>query len=250
MRHFYQSEWQGIRFSDIADVSSTELARSEFYSAFYCTLFERYKGYSDLGHNWRLSKDEIAQWIVGRLPNEGRVLSIGCGLGYIEQYLWNKCGDRIELHASDYANDALRWLKEVMPAERIHDMAENSIDSLPYDFIYLSAVDYAMDDQELVNMLAQYRDKLTETGKLLLISASYYEESSAQYFVRYFKDGLKAVLDSIGLRSRGQFWGWMRTRDEYRSLVNDAGFSEIKDGYIEISGQSTYWIEGQKRNNI
>ena len=58
------------------------------------------------------------------------------------------------------------------------------------------------------------------------------------------------MLDSIGLRSRGQFWGWMRTRDEYRSLVNDAGFSEIKDGYIEISGQPTYWIEGQKRNNI
>lgn len=43
MRSFYQTEWLGIYFSDLATtLSDTELAGAEFYNTFYRELFRRY----------------------------------------------------------------------------------------------------------------------------------------------------------------------------------------------------------------
>jgi hypothetical protein len=58
------------------------------------------------------------------------------------------------------------------------------------------------------------------------------------------KDAVKWLLDKIGLRSRGQFWGWMCSRQEYRAIMQQAGYSAMTDGFVETPHQRTYWIKG------
>jgi len=127
MIKLYQTEWQEIKFSDIMDVSSTELPDAEFYNNFYRALFEKYNGYDDLDSNWRQNKDEISDWIADKLHDRSCVLSVGCGLGYIEQYLHKKYGDHIKLHVSDFSSVAINWLKKVLPADYINNEGGGTI---------------------------------------------------------------------------------------------------------------------------
>ena len=60
MERFYQTEWQGIQFSDVTTISSTKLADSDFYTSFYTRLFEKYSNYDELDSSWRQNKMEIA----------------------------------------------------------------------------------------------------------------------------------------------------------------------------------------------
>lgn len=120
MKRFYQTEWQGIQFADLTTLSETELAGAEFYNAFYRELFRRYTSYDDMDLSWRRSKKELADWIAAQLESGVRVLSVGCGLGYMESCLHREHGADFELHVSDYASDALNWLRHELPEERIH----------------------------------------------------------------------------------------------------------------------------------
>ena len=240
VKKFWQTEWQGIQFSAFVNLSSKTLADADFYNAFYQELFLRYSGYSELDKKWRKSKDVVAEWIAGQLPTGSRVLSVGCGLGYMEQKLWKEHGDRIELHVTDYATDALRWLREVIPDERIHDAAGRGLDDFKFDMIYLSAVDYALDDEALVKLIIGLKARLAVDGHLVMISASYQGEGISS--LQKLKDVARAMLDWLGQCSKGQFWGWMRTREDYRNLMARAGFGAVEDGFIEPA--HTYWVKG------
>lgn len=248
MKALYQTEWQKIPFSSFAEISSKNLAGSAFYDAFYSTFFHKYANYEALDADWRRNKDEITDWVAASLPDGTRVLSVGCGLGYMEQRLWREHGGRIDLHVQDYASQALRWLRQVMPSEHIHDAGETrslSNSSERYDFIYLSAVDYAMTDDQLVALLSELSTGLREDGQLLMISASFLDNSLGQVLIRSGKEIVKWLLERFGLYQRGQFWGWMRTRTEYQAVMRDAGFTFVTDGFIETPHQRTYWIKGK-----
>lgn len=245
MRKFYQSEWQNIAFSGFHPMSSSTLAGPEFYDAFYHAFFEKYPNYDALDAGWRQSKDKIVDWLAAALPDGARVLSVGCGLGYMEQRLWRLHGKHIELHVQDYASQALLWLSQVLPAERIHQVGEE-VDIGQFDLIYLSAVDYAMAEDDLIALLTSLRRSLRDGGTLLMISASFLEESFGQQAVISAKDAVKWLLDKIGFRSRGQFWGWMRSRKEYQAALRQAGFSAVTDGFIGTPEQRTYWVKGAR----
>jgi len=120
VKKFFQTEWQNISFSSFHNISSTALPSFEFYDAFYSVLLDQYPDYDALDAGWRRNKDEIADWLASLLPDKARVLSIGCGLGYVEQRLWRQHASRIELHVQDYSSRALRWIKQVLPSERVH----------------------------------------------------------------------------------------------------------------------------------
>lgn len=241
MKKLYQVEWHNISFSSFYSPSSTDLAGADFYDAFYQALFNKYPNYDALDTSWRRSKDEIVDWLATTLPDGSRVLSVGCGLGYMEQSLWRLHGERIELHVQDYASQALQWLKQVLPAERIHQVGRPVGQ---FDLIYLSAVDYSMADDDLFALLVSLRQSLRDGGSLMMISASYLEESLSQRISLSAKDAVKWCLDKAGLRSRGQFWGWMRLRNEYQAVLREAGLSAVSDGFIETPWQRTYWVKG------
>jgi hypothetical protein len=119
MKRMYQTEWQGIQFTDFAKLS-TALAGTEFYNAFYREIFRHYSGYEELDMSWRRNKQELSDWIAMRCPAGSRILSVGCGLGYMERCLHCDHGQNIELHVQEGAADALTWLRYELPDERIH----------------------------------------------------------------------------------------------------------------------------------
>lgn len=244
MRKFFLSEWHDIRFATFAETSATKLADAEFYNRYYCALFDRYSGYEQLANYWRKTKEEVAEWIASDLPDGGRVLSIGCGLGYMEQYLWRNFETRLDLHVQDFATEAHRWLRKVVPVERIHS-PEDTADLGRYDLIYLSAVDYAMPDKELIGLLEKLRPYLRDGGEVAIFSASFLDNSRWRRLVHSGKDVIKSLLETLGLYERGQFWGWMRSRSEYQAVMVGAGYRSFGDGFIETPHQRTYWIKGR-----
>jgi len=100
-------------------------------------------------------------------------------------------------------------------------------------------------DQDLVDLLVKLRQFLCAGGELMLISASFLEETLIQRLVGRIKDAIKYLMYVAGIRQRGQLWGWMRFRDEYRKVMRKAGFLSIIDDFLETNHQRTYWIKGR-----
>jgi hypothetical protein len=160
----------------------------------------------------------------------------------MEHHLYHEHGHNIEIHVQDYASDALTWLRQELPEDRIH-LSGGGL----FDLIYLSAVDYAMQQGEMVSLLSHLKAQLREGGACLMISASFLERSSVVHQIKDLgKDIAKRILGSFGLYHRGQFWGWQRTQSEYRELMTRSGYCDVVDGFIETPNQRTYFIEGRK----
>ena len=248
MTPFFQKHWQSIRFDSITATSSRALAGPAFYDAFYRELFKRYRSYDDLDAQWRLDKADTARWLAERIPDGARVLSIGAGLGYVERCMQAEHGARMELHVQDFATEALRWLRDVLPPDRFHAPGTGPVQEglLKFDVAYLCAVEYALDDGSLESLLREVRGMLREGGKCVLISVSL-EQARSQLGAasRASKELVKSVLEHLGLYDRGQLWGWQRQRSEFHALLLGAGFTSLEDGFIQTPTQKTYFIEGR-----
>lgn len=247
MKKLWQTQWFGIKFEESFEISSKVLPNSSFYNSFYQEFFKKFSGYSDLDKDWLFKKDMVFKWILSHLNKDDSVLSIGPGLGYIEQKLWQERADNnINVHVSDFASDSLKWLKQVIPNENIHEPSEiKNLTNLYFDLIYLSTVDYALDNETFIEILTDYSGKLSNKGRIVIISASLLSVTQFQYAIGKIKDFIKAFLEILGFRSRGQFWGWSRTKDDYLRILKKAGLGSIQHGFIEENNQKIFWISGE-----
>ncbi len=238
MRKFYQTEWQGISFESFCSVSSTTMADTKFYEAFYKEFFKRNAAWSDISPRWIATKNLAAQLIASRISSHDLCLSIGCGLGYIEKQLieTHKC----DLHVTETSAAPLKWLAPLLTSDRLY--IGFFPDCLPsdcsYDFIFLSGVDYCFDQKSWEQFLLSVRSKLTDKGRCLIISGSLQQESM-KGMLRY---AISDLLVKLGIRKLGQFWGYLRTKSDYRSAMITADFLRVQEGIIS---DGSYWIEGQ-----
>lgn len=251
MRKMFQTEWQGILFSEFAELSSTELASADFYQTFYKEFFNRYQGWQQLSASWRREKEDCARHITSLVDSNSRILSVGCGVGYMEHFLHDQL-PHLNLFIHEVAPAAWHWVGTEFSQQ--HKLLGMIPECLPvgaqFDLVYLSAVDYALDDDALVNLLAAIRPFLAKpAGRCLLISASLQDEPETlsdkiRSLLRSIKALVATSLDRVGMHSRGQFWGWTRTRGEYRAIMERAGYSDIKDGFIDPDRRSSFWVAG------
>ncbi|MCR4665934.1 MAG: class I SAM-dependent methyltransferase [Desulfovibrio sp.] len=255
MRRFYQESWQGIPFTTISHLSFFHLAGSKFYSTFYEELFARYSSWEALPEDWRANKRAIAAWLCERIKNRladrgrgsepFRVLSIGCGVGYMEKILLENLPD-IELYVNEPSTVGLKWLRPLLPTDRVFiGFPPVCLPSdIRYDLIYLSAVDYSISTRDLLILFSALTGQLDPGSELLCLSSSYLQEDSVVgSFVNIIKNVIRAFLHYLGVRPQ-QFWGWRRTRRDYHQLFKQSGFFSVTDGFLSES-PDTYWIAGR-----
>ncbi len=257
MRRFYQESWQGIPFTNFTQTHFFHLADAKFYSVFYEQLFKRYQSWDDLPEVWRKNKAADAVWLAERLkkhqerhPDQPlRVLSIGSGVGYMERMLIREMRGNIELYVNEPSTVCMKWLRRLIPSDKIFIGVPPDCLSpdISYDVIYLSAVDYGIPQPQLEHTMDMLRFLLRPEGELICLSASLLEEENILAgFVNFSKNMLRGVLHYLGIR-RQQFWGWRRTRQEYRQLFHSCGYKNIADGFLD-DGFNTYWILGGVEN--
>ena len=257
MRRFYQGHWFGIAFSSFTNVSFFHLAGADFYEQFYSALFSTYSSWDALPQSWRTAKTIQARWLVrqakeldasSQAQSENRplrVFSMGSGLGFVEYNILKEL-PATELHISEPSTIGMNWIRTCIPPERIHIGA--GLSALPqgvrYDMIYLSAVDYFLRQNDFVRLLKELRRHLTEGGRILCLSASFLEDDGMLSAVTdACKAALYALLHFAGIR-RKQFWGWLRTREEYLAAIREAGYEDIREGRLEDETR-TFWMSGR-----
>lgn len=246
MRKIFQDQWQGIYFRDFTEVSSAKLADRAFYDKFYGRLFAKYSDFSGLNPEWVNSKLGIARFLMNRLSKKDiKILSLGCGLGIIEKFL-NDNGYK-SLDIAEGSGEPFKWIRKYFLQERVFIGTFPSF--LPYDrvydVIYLSAAEYFMDKAELADFLRKIRDRLSKSGKFILISSSFELSGIFEELAAFTKNNIKYLLELLHIRPRGQFWGYSRSRNDFYRVMTDAGFSHIEDGFVDSKAKNiAYWIEG------
>ena len=217
-------------------------------------MFARYSSWEALPLEWRENKRCSAEWLIERISEHRvqlglkdgapyRVLSIGCGVGYMEKLLLDAL-PKIELYVNEPSTVGLKWLRSYLPADHVYIGTPKIIPGdVYYNLIYLSAVDYTICTRDLVHLLENLRAQLEPSGLVVCLSSSFLQEDSIiGSFVNAVKIFMRGILHYLGVRPQ-QFWGWRRTRRDYNQLFKQAGFFSLNDGFVEKAPE-TYWIAG------
>src|SRR3989338_6119814 len=92
-RIYNQHEWHHIAFRDLSLTGQLGVVGKEFYSLFYQTLISLGPV---LSAEWIEHKHRVGQWLVTEflkpqsMKEQLRILSVGAGLGVVEEQLWNR----------------------------------------------------------------------------------------------------------------------------------------------------------------
>ncbi len=251
MKRMYQSDWHGISFNSFTPVSSRKLADADFYSRFYSVFFKKYKKLEDLDPSWVKLKMQMKEFLKqdSKFKKDSAILSIGCGLGFVEKALIEEGFSGLEV--TEVSITPLKWLLPYISAGRVHVGFFPECLPAPrlYDLIYLAGVETFFTQPELINFLKAVNERLLPGGRCLIISWSFRPGDFMSRAAADIKDWIRFLLHITGLRKRGQFWGYIRSRKELYNAVASAGLINIRDGFFEKKTRwGTYWIAADKKN--
>lgn len=245
MDKIYQTEWHGIPFSSFSNCKSNKLADSEFYNHFYQELFRKYSKWEDLSSAFIQSRRGVAKFLEGRIPRQGAVLSVGCGLALIEKFLLEFGVGNLDIH--EITEAPLSWAREIFPPDSMFVglLPECLNPEVKYDLIYLVTVEYCFDDSDFLSLLKGLKGRLNSGGRCLVLSLNP-QRSGVNFWelVWSIKSYAKEALSVFGFRDLGQFLGWRRTSEEIRERMDKAGFLEFQDGFFKTTDTDWYWVEG------
>jgi len=239
MRKLFQKSWFDIPFSELnVSISSDKLADVIFYEKFYEKFYNRYNSYEDLPKDWLLIKNEIADHISTCIDDEGSILSIGCGIGYIEKQL-SKNYSSINIVAIDPGGCSSKWVKGNVKLLNgfFPNVLSGIYSSNDFNFVYASSIDYVFDDKSYINFFSS------------LIKFGFNDFLLTEIFVPnnnislLFKEGLKRILSKLHLYDIGQFWGYLRSDKEHLRLLKKAGFTNFEKGRYN---HGAHWIRAMR----
>lgn len=249
MRKIYQTTWHGIPFDSFATLSSTVLADAQFFHVFYKVFFEQYKHSDELNPAWVHLKVDAIRRLHGKIfpSKEARILSVGCGLGLQEKTLLDL--GYSDLEVTEVSEHPLKWIRPHLAEDRIHIGLFPSC--LPadrrYDSILLAGIDVFFDEAQWVEFLREVRAHLKRTGNCTMISWTLEHEDPLVRAMKKMKDRACQTLEALHVSHRGQFWGYARTRQEYRAAFLQAGFANLVDETIDTGTQwLTYHLTGSE----
>ncbi|MDP3791579.1 MAG: class I SAM-dependent methyltransferase [Candidatus Omnitrophota bacterium] len=248
MRKIFQNEWHGIRFKDFIAVSPVRIAAADFYKEYYKKLLGRYRDWDELDPEWVELKIQTAEFLRDGFSGLGdiRILSVGCGIGMIEKALLGI--GPFNLSIAEGSGESLAWIRKHMPEEKIF------VGTFPgcippdigFDVIYLAGVEYCLDQEQLTALLKNVRFRLLKGGRCILISWSFEPSAFFDILLNELKNISRRFLETLGLKERGQLWGYSRNRNEFFNAMRSAGFRVIQDGMFKKKTRwDTYWVEAK-----
>lgn len=249
MKKMYQAQWHKIPFSSFTTVSSKKIAGADFYSDFYNRFFKSYKKLDDLDPLWVKLKMQVAAFLKQdvKFSKDAKILSIGCGLGFVEKGLFEEGFKKLEV--TEVSKAPLQWLLPFIPGDHVHTgffpgcLPPGSM----YEYIYLAGVDTFFTQTEFIKFLKEINKHLLPIGRCMIISWSFMPARLVSRIVLNCKDLIKFILDKLGLSKRGQFWGYIRGPEEFQKALSASGFMNIREGHFEKKTPwDTYWVSADK----
>jgi SAM-dependent methyltransferase len=236
MQKIWETEWFNIRFKSFTKLSEEKIAGMDFYKLFYNEFYKKYSRYEDLPKDWIESKKNIAKDIHLHSCKERKLLSIGCGIGFVEHELHElrrKVRDTGEVVAID-PNLTAKFLHKGVNFKQGYfpQIVENE----SFDFVYSSVIDYSFTDDKYVDFLKDIYN--FRVKRFMLVNCL--PSQNNWTFLNHLKEVVKELLSLLHVRSRGQFWGYLRSIDEQIILLKKAGFQEFEVG--EHKNGNSFWI--------
>ena len=219
-RRLFSETWHGIRLEDVARETGLppgEIASTHFYEA----LYRRWKTdrfASDPG--WLDGKRRIAELMQETLREfapAGTVLSIGAGLGLIEQYLID-AGYRIELQ--ECQGESLAHFAETGRARVWVTPDLATLPSGAYAAVLSISMAYALDDVGYRRLLQDCFRVLQPGGVLALWDHDI--RISLAPIRRLVRGGPRPLL-----------WGWLRSPRLHAALARTAGFRLVRTRFFD-----------------
>jgi len=239
LRKIYQKTWFNIDFNILPIfISNKDIANVDFYTCFYKEFYKRYKGYDELPKYWTQLKDEIVEHL-SILSKDKKILSIGCGNGYVESKLLEQDAPS-SIVAIEPGNISSKWInqKKISLFNGLFPQAiEGRYKASDFDLIYASGIDYVFNDKQYVDFLKSVTDFGVDE---FLLTEIFVPSNRFLSIAKYF---IESFFEILGLYDRGQFWGYMRSIDEHKDFLTKAGFNNFKVGSYEHGGR---WIFAKK----
>jgi hypothetical protein len=226
MKEIFQKSWFEIPFSSLEiPCSSKRLAGQDFYSAFYDKFFESYTNYSELPISWLNFKNEIVEHLLSLIEKNDSILSIGSGIGYIENELILKSSELEIIAIEPNVANMMDWMNsKVKFLNGYFTQVLETSNSSKFNFVFSSSIDYVFNDEEYIRFLKS----VVDFGiKDYFITEIFLDNCSKVWKIKHF---IKSSLDALGLRDLGQFWGYLRTYDEHINLLKRSGFNHFHSG--------------------
>ena len=237
MIKMYQKEWHGIDFKSFSTSDINNIPGRDFYDDFYHKFFNKFSCFDDLDPEWVDYKIAIARKLIREIGEKKNILSIGCGIGIVEEHIAKKIPD-INLVVTEPSANVSRWISSVPNIDVIDGYFPEALsENLRFDMAYANGIDYVFNNNEYKDFLKS----IIEYGikEFVMVSVSYYRPGIKSYI----KQNAKKILNILGLYSLGQFWGYMRTIDEQKKLLFKAGFSTVE---LTFQSNDTIIIKANK----
>lgn len=204
---FYQNEWFNINLLEIAkDVSHPlqKVAGENVYHIIYDKLLNKKAGI--LSSQWVKGKYNLSDWLFKYFNknnlNQSSILSIGCGLGIVEQPLIQK-GIKIDLQ--ECQNISIQYFKNNYPddfqktkfiiSQDLKEVSNNS-----YEVVMAITSTYCLTDDILADFFNSVQRILKKNGIFI-----WYETAlSMNDIYSYFKN--------LRFPQNGLLWGWKRSK--------------------------------------
>lgn len=226
----YQTEWFGINLRDVAKKLGhplTEVAGPDVYHEIYHRLLTRQE--ASLSTQWIEKKHQLSQWILSFLRKKqldnASILSIGCGLGIVEQPLIKE-GLKIDLQ--ECQDLSISYLKKNHPKdfEKTNFIFSSDLKEIPdssYDVVMAVTSTYCLTDETLLNFLTSVHRILKKQG----IFVWYETALTVQDIVTYIRSIL-ANHDENGI-----LWGWKRSLKNLQTLAKENQLHFLESYYFD-----------------
>ncbi len=228
---FYQNEWLGIKFTKLkCNLTLFRVAGELFYDSFYEVLFIKYKDMDELPSLWRKQKLETYKKLSLMMKKNSKVLSLGSGLGFIEDKIFNLRPD-IFLECYDFSKLGGKFLYKKNPSLKYHSILPQK----RYDVVFCVQFTYAFDNKNFIDFFSQIKQCLNKDSILISVDHSfndvendYKKPSTKLSFFDKIKIIIRPIYYLLFKKNKIQFWGWIRDNERLEFLFKKVGLEQIE----------------------